>query len=132
MQRFPFMALLAASLLALLTAPVAVQAQRLHTGQRPDAPPPECRQQDRPCPPPRAQDKPGPRDDRKKHRHAAPPAAPHPGEDARAGRVWTPPQGSRMARAPRGQEYRVIGDHLVLLDSHSRRIVSVVAPVRMR
>ncbi|WP_018001569.1 hypothetical protein [Paracoccus sp. N5] len=71
------------------------------------------------------------REARNEIRRDAPPA-PHVGEDARTGRPWTPPRDSRMAKAPRGQEYRVIAGHLVLVDKKSHRIVSVVAPVRAR
>lgn len=142
MQRFPIIPMLAATLLALLTAPVAVQAQTVKAGA-----PPECRQQDRKCPPPGQQ--PGPdrkarghdgahdggrdagRGDRREVRRDHPPA-PRVGADGRAGRHWTPPRDSRLPPAPRGREYRVIGDHLVLVDRQSQRVVSVVVPLRAR
>lgn len=153
--------------------------------QRPDGPPPECRQQDRTCPPPARQGKAGKRDDRpapparkagddrrddlrrdghdvaRRDGHLDPRRDPPPqrraedgrdrrpeprqddrqddrrpvprvGENARDGRPWTPPRDSRIARAPQGQEYRVIGDHLVMVDKKSHRILSVVAPVSPR
>lgn len=128
-------------LMMLAAASLTLAGQSALAEQRPDGPPPECRQQDRKCPPLARH---GKRDDRpasparhkaddRRHedrRDARP--RPHVGENARAGRPWTPPRDSRMARAPRGQEYRVIGDHLVLVDQKSHRILSVLAPVKPR
>jgi hypothetical protein len=54
------------------------------------------------------------------------------GDDGRSGRRWTPPRDSRFGPAPRGLEYRVIHNHLVLVDKKSRRIVNIIAPARMR
>lgn len=116
-------------------AALVLSAQGALAESRPEGQPPACRQQDRKCPAPPPQDKQAKPEHRREVRNETRrdgPPAPHVGEDARAGRPWTPPRDSRMAKAPRGQEYRVIADHLVLVDKKSHRIVSVVAPVRAR
>lgn len=71
-------------------------------------------------------------------RHPAPPAAHnvpgrphpqfsvHPGHSAAKGRPFQRGKHSRFNAPPRGQEYRVINDHLVLADSRTLKVVAVL------
>lgn len=52
--------------------------------------------------------------------------APRIGESGRSGQHFQRAQNSRFNTAPRGQEYRVVNDHLVLVHSRTLAIVSVV------
>lgn len=52
--------------------------------------------------------------------------APHAGASARNGQPFQRAPGSRFAAPPRGQEYRVVNEHLVLVDSRSQNIVTVL------
>ncbi|MFT4012617.1 MAG: hypothetical protein QM682_04260 [Paracoccus sp. (in: a-proteobacteria)] len=155
---------------------------------RPDAPPPECRQNDRKCPPRPANEagkkgerpkgerrEPPPREARRdghepppgearRDGHEPPPGearrdgrkpppqardhrpgetreakgkpspdgrkAPRLGESGRDGRVFKRAGNSRYAPAPRGQEYRVIRDQLVLVDKKTKRILSILGPLQ--
>lgn len=56
----------------------------------------------------------------------APPREDHAGRDPRQQHA----QGRRLAPPPKGQEYRVIDDKLVLVDKKSRRILSVIGPAQ--
>ncbi|ABL71512.1 hypothetical protein [Paracoccus denitrificans] len=51
------------------------------------------------------------------------------GDSGRDGRAFQRAGNSRYAPAPRGQEYRVIRDQLVLVDQKSKRIVSILGPI---
>ena len=111
---------------------------------QPDRPSPECRQDPRKCPaplekhrkiPPEARRDDGPRHaapaERRgkarpdKHRHNL-----RVGDSGREGRSFQPGRDSNLRPAPRGQEYRVIHDQLVLVDKKHHRIVSVIGPLR--
>lgn len=111
--------------------------------------PPECRQNDRKCPEPRPAEtkrKDGdrreqPRDAHRNGNHRpdqprdarrAEHRAPRPGDNGRDARPFVRAENSRFAPAPRGQEYRVIRDQLVLVDQKTKRIVSVLGPVEGR
>lgn len=52
--------------------------------------------------------------------------APHVGERARGGQPFHQAENSRLPRPPRGQEYRVINDHVVRIDSKTLEIIAVV------
>jgi Ni/Co efflux regulator RcnB len=52
--------------------------------------------------------------------------APSRGEDGANGPRVTRNQNSKFGAAPRGQEYRSVDDHLVLVDSNTKRIVTVL------
>ena len=56
-------------------------------------------------------------------RHPAPPRI---GQRAHNAREFTRQQRSRFKAPPRGQEYRVMNDHLVLVDQRSLQVMSVV------
>ncbi len=139
MRRFLMLTAMAVTTLA---------GQAAMANDRPEGPPPECRQHDRKCPEQPKRQKPG--HDRGKGDRPAAEArrdAQHPpgpaarrddrresparkiarvGDSARDARPFRPGRDSRVAPAPRGQEYRVIGDRLVLVDPSSQRILSVV------
>ncbi|WP_112313161.1 hypothetical protein [Pseudogemmobacter bohemicus] len=53
-------------------------------------------------------------------------ASPKKGDSAREGSPFQRAPNSRFGVPPRGQEYRVVGDHLVLADSQSMRVVAVI------
>lgn len=55
--------------------------------------------------------------------------APRAGDSSRSGRPFERAANSRVSAPPRGQEYRVVDDYLVLSDSDSQKIVNVVGPV---
>lgn len=55
--------------------------------------------------------------------------APRIGDDAREGQAYLRGKDSRLAAPPRGQEYRVLRDQIVLVDQKTKRIVNVVGPV---
>lgn len=59
---------------------------------------------------------------------AAQPGRPAPriGENGRGGRQFERASSSRFKAPPRGQEYRVVNDHLVLVDSNTLKIVTVL------
>lgn len=154
MQRFLKVAVMAATVFG---TGEMVQAQ-----SRPDAPLPECRQKDRNCPPAPGKEKhhkeqrPGdargkpPIDDARRGddlRRPAPDQSPRDarreppaemrgmpprGEQKRDVRHLQRAEGRRLAPAPKGQEYRVIRDQLVLVDKKSKRILSVVGPAQQR
>lgn len=52
------------------------------------------------------------------------------GDSARDGRAFQRAGNSRYAPAPRGQEYRVVRDQLVLVDQKTKRIVSILGPIQ--
>lgn len=52
------------------------------------------------------------------------------GDSGREGRPFQRSGNSRYEPAPRGQEYRVIRDQLVLVDQKSKRIVSILGPIQ--
>lgn len=51
---------------------------------------------------------------------------PKAGASARGGQPFQRAAGSRISAPPRGQEYRVVNEHLVLVDSRSQNIVTVL------
>ena len=75
-----------------------------------------------------------PRGQHQAHRHAPPPGQQHAGHrkpprigtSAQGAQPFMPAPDSRFGPLPRGQEYRVADEHLVLVDSQTLRIVSVV------
>lgn len=111
----------AAVAVTLAMAPVASVAQ---SRDRPYCPPDQrtCVQQDT--------GRPGaaPRHDTRAHGKAVQtrPKAPRIGDTGRGSQAFHRAQASRFKAPPRGQEYRVVNDHLVLVDSRTLRIVSVV------
>lgn len=54
---------------------------------------------------------------------------PQTGQIARDSMPYEPPRGSTLAEPPRGQEYRLMGDRLVLVDSATLAVVSVLGLV---
>lgn len=52
--------------------------------------------------------------------------SPRPGENARSGRPFQRADNSRFNAPPRGQEYRVVNEHLVLVDSDTLKVVTVL------
>jgi len=56
----------------------------------------------------------------------APGKTPHPGESARTGRPFQQAAKSRFPTPPAGQQYRVVQDNLVLVDSKTMTIVKVL------
>ncbi len=52
--------------------------------------------------------------------------APRVGQSARSGRSFHQAANSRFPRAPRGQEYRAVNGHLVLVDSNSLQILAIM------
>lgn len=62
------------------------------------------------------------------HRHAKPQPVYNirPGHSAARGRPFHRGKNSRFHAPPRGQEYRVVNDHLVLADSRTLQIVAVL------
>ncbi|RRH74708.1 hypothetical protein [Falsigemmobacter faecalis] len=54
------------------------------------------------------------------------PRAPRIGEYLREARPFRPTPGPRFRAPPRGQEYRVANDHLVLVNSRTLQVVAVV------
>ncbi|WGR61931.1 hypothetical protein E3U26_14285 (plasmid) [Paracoccus ferrooxidans] len=52
------------------------------------------------------------------------------GDSGRDGRAFQRAGNSRYAPAPRGQEYRVVRDQLVLVDQKTKRIVSILGPIQ--
>lgn len=125
-------------LLAAMAATTLGTADLALAKDRPDGPPPECRQNDRTCPPPPErrdrddrQDEGRRRDDhRSRHARQDLAAPPRPGDSARDGRAFRPSRDSRLAPAPRGQENRVLDDHVVRVDSRTGRILAVVGTTR--
>lgn len=73
--------------------------------------------------PPRATEarRPAPQAQRAQHREA-----PRIGHSARGGQPFQRAPDSRFNAPPRGQEYRVVNDHLVLVDSRTLKIVSII------
>lgn len=76
-----------------------------------------------------------PNDDRRDDRHQARrdphhkddrPAPPRIGDNVGQGERFRPSRKMHLPDAPRGQQYRVIGDHIVLVDKHNHRITQVV------
>ncbi|WP_172327255.1 hypothetical protein [Mangrovicoccus sp. HB161399] len=53
-------------------------------------------------------------------------AAPHVGDSAKAGRQVQPPAHGQLKAPPKGQEYRVIDDQVVRVDSSTLKILAVV------
>lgn len=60
------------------------------------------------------------------HRQGAHRATPRPGENGRGGQRFERAGSSRFKAPPRGQEYRVINEHLVLVDSNTLKVVTVL------
>lgn len=58
------------------------------------------------------------------------PNTPRVGEPARNGQPFMRAGNSRFKAPPRGQEYRVVNEHLVLVDSQTLRIVTVLGLLR--
>lgn len=56
-------------------------------------------------------------------------AAPRAGDSARAGKPFQRAAASRFKAPPRGQEYRVVGDHLVLADQKTLQVITVLGLV---
>lgn len=52
--------------------------------------------------------------------------APRPGESGWGGQRFERAGSSRFKAPPRGQEYRVINEHLVLVDSNTLKVVAVL------
>lgn len=52
--------------------------------------------------------------------------APRVGQSARGGQPFHRAHNSRFRAPPRGQEYRVVNDHLVLVDSRTLKVVTVL------
>ncbi|MBE3640477.1 hypothetical protein [Mangrovicoccus algicola] len=52
--------------------------------------------------------------------------APKPGDSARGGRPVTPGPDGRLQAPPKGQEYRVIDDRVVRVDSQTLKVLAVV------
>lgn len=71
------------------------------------------------CPPAQHKAKPG-------KSHQAAPQAPKVGTSARNGRPFHQARNSRLKHPPQGQEYRVINDHIVRVDSKTMQIIAVV------
>lgn len=139
MRRFLMMTAIAATTLG--------AAQVAQADARPDGPPPVCRPDQKKCPEAPHGVKPrkdAPREDR---RGPPPPAetrgndqahrGPRPGdgpehirraEAGDHGRVFKPGRDSRLEKAPRGKEYRVIDDKLVLVNKKDKKIVRVIGP----
>lgn len=71
---------------------------------------------------------PSPQRDGQKHSKATETRhkAPRIGDNGRGGQVFHRAHNSRFKVPPRGQEYRVINEHLVLVDSKTLRIITVV------
>ena len=67
--------------------------------------------------------KPGPQAAHKAPPHKAPPAV---GARVPHGKPFQQAKGSRFKAPPRGQEYRVVDDHLVRIDSKTLKVVAVV------
>lgn len=78
--------------------------------------------QGRPNAPAPGQSNAGRKDDRAQENRRAPRA----GEHARSGQPFHRAANSRFRAPPRGQEYRVVNEHLVLVDSSTLKIVSVL------
>lgn len=131
---------------ALVVAGLAASQPALAQPQ-PDRPAPECRQDHRKCPEPPEKHRKAPpearRDDGPRRvppaemRREARPDKHHDrrhdlrvGDSAREGRPFRPSRDSHLRPAPHGQEYRVIGDQVVLVDKKHHRIVSVIGPLR--
>ncbi|AMY67367.1 hypothetical protein [Frigidibacter mobilis] len=53
-------------------------------------------------------------------------AAPQAGDSGKGGRPYQRARDSRFREPPRGQEYRVVNDHLVLVDSRTSKVVTVL------
>ncbi len=53
-------------------------------------------------------------------------ASPRAGDNGKNGRPYQRAKNSRFKEPPRGQEYRVVNDHLVLVDSRTSKVVSVL------
>ncbi|TRW99375.1 hypothetical protein FNJ84_01490 [Paracoccus sp. M683] len=53
-------------------------------------------------------------------------SAPRVGDSGRSGQPIERARNSRFDAPPRGQEYRVVDEHLVLVDSNSKQIVTVL------
>ncbi|MDP3339230.1 hypothetical protein [Frigidibacter sp.] len=53
-------------------------------------------------------------------------ASPRAGDNGKNGRPYQRAKGSRFKEPPRGQEYRVVNDHLVLVDNRTSKVVSVL------
>lgn len=63
------------------------------------------------------------RDERRGHEHRP---APRAGESGKHGQRFERAGSSRFKAPPRGQEYRVINEHLVLVDSNTLKVVTVL------
>lgn len=116
----------ALSLAALGHAPMAL-AQRA-----PDGPPPACTRHGQPGDKAGKCRKPAPQDARQPHRDAPHPDdrrdTPRIGHSGRDARAVEAPAG--MQAAPRGQEYRILDGHVVLVDKNTQRIVALPGPAQ--
>ncbi|SMO93105.1 hypothetical protein [Paracoccus laeviglucosivorans] len=107
--------------------------QAAFADQRPDGPPPECRQHDKKCPKPKdARHAPPPAEGGRREAHPNQLEAVRIGDDARDGRVFKPQKHGNLRAAPRGQEYRVIRDQLALVRKKDGRVLSVLGPMQER
>jgi len=120
MRRFLMMTAIAATTLG--------AAQIASADSRPEGPPPACQRDRKDCQkPPQAQpDHKAPRQgDGQPQRHDEPKRH---GDNGHQGKIFHPGKGGKLAEAPRGKEYRVIGDKLVLVNKRTHQIVRVIGP----
>jgi len=108
MRRFLMMTAIAATTLG--------AAQIASANSRPEGPPPACQRDRKDCQKP-PQVEPPRHDERQRH-----------GDNGHQGKVFHPGKGGKLAEAPRGKEYRVIGDKLVLVNKRTHQIVRVIGP----
>lgn len=54
--------------------------------------------------------------------------APKVGQSAKAGQSYQRSTNSRLSAPPKGQEYRVVNDEIVLADTKTKKIVKVLGP----
>ncbi|MDS9469377.1 hypothetical protein RGQ15_17580 [Paracoccus sp. MBLB3053] len=141
MRRFLMMTAIAATTLG--------SAQLAQAEARPDGPPPVCRQDQKDCPKPQKAEQKKHRDDRagrpgddrrgpppemragrqEPRRDDQPGMAPRHlrvGDNGAAGTPFKPGKDMRLKEAPRGKEYRVIDDRLVLVNKKDHKIVEVL------
>lgn len=107
---------------------VMVPASFAQSRDKPNCPPNQqtCVQDD--IGRPGSQPQPQPQHDARKHGKVAETRhkVPRIGDNGRGGQNFHRAQNSRFKAPPRGQEYRVVNEHLVLVDSKTLRIVTVV------
>jgi hypothetical protein len=78
------------------------------------------------CPPGQSQCQPQKAKPGKGHKAAQDHPAPRLGQTARNARPFQEARKSRLKTLPRGQEYRVVNDHIVRVDSKTLQILAVV------